>query len=607
MTKKEEKKKNNSRRIYENNLFLFKIAFKESPAYIIFKLVAPAKNQVMLFIEHTYLIGFIINAIVLQKPFWHVLVFVGAVFLFVVLEGNVFNALFQNRIEPFVKERIDKRINMELYKKAAEMDLSCYDDPSFFNDFVWAMSEATDRTYKTVDVIGGFIGQIIGLSVIGGYILAQDRLGVIIIAVSSIGVFFVSKTINKLNLAMREKLRPSERKYGYIGRILYLPEYAKELRLNNVKPTLYKQYEEAISEWRGLAKKHSKKLAVYDFLQKYVFNTLMIQGAYLFFLLYRSIVKNAFPYGTMVVLYNSCGRLRNTLYEILYIFPMFQENSLYIEKIRHFLDYKGEVKSPENPLPMANSDDLTLELKNVSFAYNDSLVLKNINMTVKKGEKIALVGYNGAGKTTLIKLLMRLYDPTSGEILYCGNDIKNYDLNEYRKTFQTIFQDYQLFATTIAENIVMDVTPINKAQATEAAEKGGFADKLAEYKNSYNTQVSREFDQEGVLLSGGEAQRLAITRALYHNSPILILDEPSSALDPAGEYNLNKTMLEISASKTVFIISHRLSTTMLADKIYMLENGEIAESGTHDELMALNGKYAYMFNLQAEKYRAEVL
>ncbi len=277
----------------------------------------------------------------------------------------------------------------------------------------------------------------------------------------------------------------------------------------------------------------------------------------------------------------------------------FQENSLYIQKIRTFLDYETSVNSPEHPEEIPSRAALTVE--DLNFAYGDRAVLKDMNLSVKHGEKIALVGYNGAGKTTLVKLIMRLYDPDSGSIRYGGTDIRKYDLDEYHNQFETVFQDYQLFAASVSQNITMSSGTIDPSRSRLAMIESGFLGVFDSLPNGYDTQVTREFDDAGTLLSGGQAQSLAITRALYKDSPILILDEPSSALDPLAEYNLNKTMLGIR-DKTVIIISHRLSTTKMVDKIYMLEDGQIIESGSHDELMRLNGKYADMYNMQANKY-----
>jgi ATP-binding cassette subfamily B protein len=202
---------------------------------------------------------------------------------------------------------------------------------------------------------------------------------------------------------------------------------------------------------------------------------------------------------------------------------------------------------------------------------------------------------------------MRLYDPTGGEILYGGQNIKDYKTEQYRNLFGAVFQDYQLFAATIADNVAMDnMMESDKSLIRSKLDMSGFIQKLSGLENGVDTILTREFDDKGVDLSGGESQKVAIARMLYKNSDVIILDEPSSALDPIMEYHLHKTIMEAAEGKTIFLISHRLSTTMNADRIYMLEDGEIIESGNHSELMGLNRKYAEMFNAQAEKYKTNI-
>ena len=246
-------------------------------------------------------------------------------------------------------------------------------------------------------------------------------------------------------------------------------------------------------------------------------------------------------------------------------------------------------------------------IKNVSFRYygTENNVLKNINITIHSGEKIAIVGYNGAGKTTLTKLLMRLYDVTEGEILLNGINIKEYSIKDYREYFGAVFQDYKLFAGTVSENVMMDtVKESDKPVILNSLEQSGFSEKLNSFPDKEDTMLTREFDKKGTGLSGGEAQKVAIARVFAKDCKVIILDEPSSALDPVSEYNLYHSMLNAAGEKSVVFVSHRLSTTRIADRIYMFEKGEIIERGSHDELMELNGKYAQMFNLQAEKYRS---
>ena len=215
------------------------------------------------------------------------------------------------------------------------------------------------------------------------------------------------------------------------------------------------------------------------------------------------------------------------------------------------------------------------------------------------------MGYNGAGKSTLVKLIMGLYDVTEGEIRISGENIQKFEAKEYHRHFGTVFQDLQVFALSIAENVLMR-KPQNDDErklVEKALEKAHFGERLKSLPNGIDTMVSKEFDEDGVVLSGGETQKIAIARIFAQNPDIVILDEPSSALDPIAEYNMYKNMMEIEEDKTVIFISHRLSSARVADKIYMMENGTIVEEGTHDELMTLNGKYAEMFNLQAQNYQ----
>ena len=214
------------------------------------------------------------------------------------------------------------------------------------------------------------------------------------------------------------------------------------------------------------------------------------------------------------------------------------------------------------------------------------------------------MGYNGAGKTTLTKLIMRLYDPTDGEIIYNGDNLKSYSISSLRDRVAAVFQDYRIFACSIAENVVGgEYADIDEKKVMHALEKSDFSEKLTSLPKGIHTTLTREFDNSGTQLSGGEQQKIAIARACCKDADLLILDEPSAALDPDAEYKLNKSIADFSADKAVIFISHRLSTTRMADRIYMFDSGNLIESGTHEELIEKNGKYAEMFELHAEKYR----
>lgn len=589
--------------ITKNNLFLLKIALKEAPVYTINTLFDQILHEVVVFIEHIYMIAFVIDCIQYQKPFRYAFWFILLVFIGVTITHTWGNYVVA-RLKPKAIEKINRRVRLMLYDKASQIDLSCYDDPQFYNDFVWAMSDATTRVEKVLTTTSRFLGAIVGACITGGFVLAQDGMGLVFALAAFVLTVVVAIKANKLQFALDNELKPKQRKRDYVSRVLYLSDYAKEIRLSDVKEKLYEDFLDANEDVTKSVDKHTKKLAFYDFIMQYVCNSLIFDGLYIIYLLFMTIVKKAFTYGTMVALYNSCSSLKDNLANFSAVLPEFVQHSLYIEKIKLFLAYDVKVCSPKDALP-APKHAGTLQLKDVSFAYNENStpILKHINLTIHGGEKIALVGYNGAGKTTLVKLLMRLYDATEGEVLYDGEDIRRYDLDGYRGIFGTVFQDYQLFAATLGENVAMDNRSLDRDRAVQALADGGFGERLSTLEKGLDTPLTKEFEDTGTNLSGGESQKVAISRALYQDSPVIILDEPSSALDPISEYNLNNTMLHLDPEKTVVFISHRLSTTRMADRIYMLEEGEIIEQGTHDELMALGGKYAQMFQLQAEKYR----
>lgn len=281
------------------------------------------------------------------------------------------------------------------------------------------------------------------------------------------------------------------------------------------------------------------------------------------------------------------------------------ENSVYIYRIREFLQMEPSIVSDEEGTVPKGVGGLSAE--HVDFGYLPGQpVLKDVTFAVKPGQKIALVGYNGSGKTTLVKLLLRLYDPSAGRICYHGKDIRTYQVMAYRRSIGSVFQDFKIYAATLKENVLMDVEKGSREesyQVERALYEAHFT--LEDDRLSYQieTPLTTEFEKDGVNLSGGEAQKVAIARTLYRQQDIIIMDEPSSALDPLAEYRLNRELNEIAKDKTVVFISHRLSTVRDADCIYMMENGRIVESGTHEELLAENGKYAAMWRIQAGLYR----
>ena len=370
--------------------------------------------------------------------------------------------------------------------------------------------------------------------------------------------------------------------------------------MNDISPLLIDRYNDAATDVVKNQKRYWKKISGFYMLQEsgiQIFGFMFVLPLYLG---YCVLVKESLSAGEFVAAFNGAFSIASSInFLTVWAVAVFSERGKMIEKYREFL--KAEFRISDGEKIAAKGEPKEIRIENLSFTYpgNSEPTLEDISLTIKPYEKIALVGYNGAGKTTLTNLLLRLYDPTEGRILIDDEDIRSATVDSHRDRFAAVFQDFQLFSCNVGENVALDKDYDSK-KVGEALSHSGFTKTL---KNGTETELLREFDDDGVMLSGGESQKVAIARAFYKNCPYVILDEPSANLDPVAEYNLNRAMTEASDNKTVIFISHRLSTTVHADRIYVMEKGRIIESGSHEELMKLNGTYAYMFNLQAEKYR----
>ncbi|MCR5118729.1 MAG: ABC transporter ATP-binding protein/permease [Lachnospiraceae bacterium] len=591
------------KKVIDNQLFLWKLCFKTCPGYMIYHLYDGFRYQGVIFIEHVLGIRYVLHCAEYHEPFWKALLYIGIVFLVNLLQ-IIPDGYFIHGWSYRSKPKLYRALKEKMYEKAAEIDLSCYDDPEYYNDFVLAVAEAESSIDRFLLMCNRIVQALTILFTTGVFYLMTDWIGIVFVFASFVLRFLVSRIINKLNYDIRLKVNPLERKRNYVSRVFYLNDYAKELRLHpHVGDRLEKEFEEANDEIVKIQKKVGFKRSLLTFTNSYMVGDFVMDVLYISYLVFQAAVLHSIDYSNAVVLFNRTGSLRRGMTDLADIFPQAQENSLYVDKIRAFLAYEPKIKRLEGEaVPEGNA---FLELNNLSFRYREGMeeTLKDICLKVKPGEKIAIVGYNGAGKTTLIKLLMRLYDPSSGEIRFHGNDIKTYKPYDYRSRIGVVFQDYQMYGASLKENVVMDCADeAADAEVISALERAGFGERLKSLEKGLDSAVTTEFDKEGINFSGGESQKVAISRAFFKNADILIMDEPSSALDPIAEYELNKAMESAAKGKTVFYISHRLSTTRDADRIILLENGRIAEEGTHESLLKLGGKYAGMWKVQAGRY-----
>ena len=592
------------KRVLQNHLFLWKLCFKTCPGYMIYYLYDGFRYQMVVFVEHVLGIRYVLKCAEHGEPFWKAFLFIGIVLIINMIQ-IIPDVYFIHGWSFKSRPKLYAALKNRMYEKASQIDLSCYDDPAYYNDFVLSVAESESSIDRFLVTLATLMQGLTVLFTTGVFFLMTDATGVLFVLVSFVLRFVMAKVLNKLNYKVRLKVNPIERKRNYVSRVFYLNDYAKELRLHpQVGDKLEKEFEEANDEIIKEQKKVGKKRTFLIFSRDYMVGDFIMDALYITYLVFQAAVTHSIDYSDAVILFNRAGSLRGGMSRMADLFPQAQENSLYVDKIRKFLDYEPVIKdSAGAPVPAEGSD---IVLENVTFRYNEKSdpVINGISLRVKQGEKIAIVGYNGAGKTTLIKLLMRLYDPAEGRILYHGRDIRQFCPKEYRHRIGVVFQDYQLYAASLGENVVMQDGVLGATnEVVSALEKAGFGERLAILPHGLETQVTAEFDKDGINFSGGESQKIAISRAFYKDADILIMDEPSSALDPIAEYELNKAMESAAVGKTVFYISHRLSTTRDADRIILLENGRIEEEGTHESLLAKNGKYAQMWKVQAGRYK----
>ncbi|ADL50949.1 ABC transporter ATP-binding protein [Clostridium cellulovorans] len=593
------------KKIISNNLFVFRYALSMNPKVIIFSFFTNIITTVGFSLFSTLMLKMVIDAVMAKKTFREILTII-LIGMTAIIILEVFNICTNQYFEAKITN-ISGKIQRVFIKKAARIDLMCYDNPKYFDDYVIAAAQAEEMLGLCVTSLSSLISSSIAVLTISGIIFTINP----IITVFPVTGFFVNlftryqiiKTEYEMNMAKKIVARKSD----YSKRVFYQPEYAKEIKLSGIATPLRNQFDESIEEQRTVAKKYGIKIAVYsliNWITVFTFLSFFCLPAYLGYL---ALVRKEIALGDVASMNTAANSVRGRLDQLNYVFADIQKVGLYAERFRKFVEYEVNIEESKGTKELPSELSI-IEIKNMSFKYDGSenYALKNINITINPKEKIALVGHNGAGKTTFVKLLMRLYDVTEGEITYGDSNIKDFSIKDYRDNIGVVFQDYQVYAATLSENVIMDNLNENSEEvALTSLQKADFSKKLQSLSMGIDTELTREFSDDGTAFSGGEAQKLAIARMFAKPFKVAILDEPSSALDPIAEYKLNKSMMENAEDASIIFISHRLSTTKIADKIYMFENGEIIEEGTHAQLMEKQGKYATMFEKQAHYYVEE--
>lgn len=597
------RKKNGKQISMKSVLLLLKYVRKYTPGYLALELLLVIGNSAWDILVGMLYVKYLFDALEKGADYRQVLAVTFCMIGYRMVL-TLYGKWLANVYRPNANLKLHERMQTKLYEKALQLDLASYDNTEFYNDFIWAIRESDTRAVKVLTDVCSLCSCVITLVGMGAVFAAIDWMAALVVLASSVLGFFVRTKANQIRYAKAKEMNQITRKLDYFTRVFYQNEYAKELRMGNMGALLQEDYEQTAEEKIACAKKYAPKLIGISLASELITSVLFNVGL-LGYLMWRYLTDAAFTLGDFSVGISATWKLFMRVNQLIGFLAQFQEHSIYAEKFRTFVTQKPQILNGTEKAEAFES----LKLRHVSFSYpfpekNPKQVLSDVSFTVRKGEKIAIVGYNGAGKTTLTKLLMRLYDVTDGAIFYNGTDIRNYDISSFRAHIGSVFQDYKIFAATIGENVMGGTYTDAQKEAVESAlTAAGFFEKYQKLPQKADTELTREFDEKGINLSGGEGQKIAIARAFAQNSDILILDEPSSALDPIAEYELNKTIEAAAKDRTVIFISHRLSTTRMADRIYLFDGGKITEQGSHEELMKQDGTYAKMFRVQAKKYQ----
>ena len=598
---KQKKKRIDWKRTFKNNGYMLGLIIKACPGVPILALISTVLGSAHSFLLNTYLYQYALNALQEGKELKIILITLGCMFgysILYMLFRSISSCYFELKYP-----KVEAYIQNLLQKKAVEVDLACFESSAFYDTYVKATSEATNRAYTVMNNILDVIWITIEVVAVGTLIITIDPIFLILAFLPFLCTLLIGKKRNRLKYDYNMRNKEVARQRDYVRRTFYLNDFSKEMRLTEMWKVMYKRMHSSISEMKEIVNKYGYKMMFFRYLFDFIFDVVVHSGT-IVLAAFKTLVAKNMLLGDCFVVINSISNIAGSVNYMGDVFFKLDENSLYVDNLRDFLEYEVHIAEDENA-PVVPSFK-KLELKNMTFGYEgqETPALFNVNLTVSVGEKIAIVGHNGAGKTTLIKLLQRLYDPSEGEILINGENIKNYRLSSYRKLFGTVFQDYRLFATTVAENVMLrgDITDEDRAAVKDALTRTGIYDKVEALSNGVDSNVTREFDNEGAMFSGGEAQKISIARIFAGNQEIVIMDEPTSALDPIAEQETYRNMFEACEGKTVIFISHRLSSATMADRVYMFESGEIIEQGTHSELLAMNAKYADMWHKQADTY-----
>lgn len=589
--------------LWQNTGFMLAQAWRKYPS-VIFLCIALAATTAAQTVTELLIAPMVLQKVETAAPLKELLLTIGGFSLALLVLSGLKQYLDTNTL--FGRVSVRTEILRQLGMKLAQTSYPNLMDVKF-NDLENKAAMACDSNDKATEyiwttwtvILTAVLGFVVYLAVLSGL----HPLLLLVIIVTTAAGYFVNKRINEWGYRHREE------EAGYIKEIRYIQKKsterfpAKDIRIFGLAGWMNDVWYKSLRLYQAFIRKRESIYLwtnVVDLLLSLLRNG--IAYAYLLWLTLTSGMSAS----EFLLYFTAASGFTQWVTEILEMFTQLHKQSLDISIVREFLEYPEPFRFEEGePLPKDLRTPCEIRLENVSFRYPraEADTLLHINLTIHPGEKLAIVGLNGAGKTTLVRLACGFLDPTEGRVLLNGEDIRRYNRREYYKLFSAVFQEFSVLEASVAENVAQRVEGIDEERVRRCLEQAGLTEKVQSLSKGLQTPIGRQVLEDGVELSGGQTQRLMLARALYKDGPILVLDEPTAALDPIAESDIYQKYSEMTHGKTSVFISHRLASTRFCDRILMLENGQITEEGTHDQLLAQGGSYAKLFAVQSRYYK----